>query len=66
MDRQKLEQLITEKNITVEGLEELEALIVPADQSMLDQVIYNLVDNAVKFTDNNGKIKDSKIRRPDA
>ena len=50
------EQLITEKNITVEGLEDLEELIVPADQAMLDQVIYNLVDNAVKFTDNNGKI----------
>ena len=51
------EQLITEKNITVEGLEELDSLIVPADQSMLDQVIYNLVDNAVKFTNNNGTIK---------
>lgn len=50
------EQLITEKNITVEGLENLEDLTAPADQSMLDQVIYNLVDNAVKFTDNNGKI----------
>jgi signal transduction histidine kinase len=51
------EQLITEKNITVEGLEDLDELIVPADQSMLDQVIYNLVDNAVKFTNNNGTIK---------
>ncbi len=51
------EQLITEKNITVEGLEDLEELVIPADQSMIDQVIYNLIDNAVKFTNNNGKIQ---------
>lgn len=50
------EQLITDKNISVEGLEALEELKVPCDQSMIDQVIYNLIDNAVKFTDNNGKI----------
>lgn len=50
------EQLITDKNISVEGLEELEKLVVLGDQSMLDQVTYNLIDNAVKFTDKNGKI----------
>lgn len=50
------EQLITEKNITIEGLEELDELSIPGDQSMLDQVIYNLIDNAVKFTNENGKI----------
>ena len=31
---------------------------------MLDQVIYNLVDNAVKFTNNNGTIKIETKQEP--
>lgn len=50
------EQLISNKNITVEGLEDLSEAPVNCDSAMIDQVIYNLVDNAVKFTDNSGKI----------
>lgn len=50
------EQLITDKNIVIEGLEDLEPINIPGDQSLIDQVVYNLIDNAVKFTDNNGKI----------
>ncbi len=50
------EQLITEKNIDVRGLDNLPNIIIPGDSSMIDQVIYNLFDNAVKFTDKNGYI----------
>ena len=50
------EQLISKKNIDVVGLEDLEATTVHGDSAMIDQVIYNLVDNAVKFTEKNGKI----------
>lgn len=50
------EQLITEKNITIEGFDDLESAFIHADSAMIDQVIYNLTDNAVKFTNNDGKI----------
>lgn len=50
------EQLISNKNIEVVGLDNLPPLILKADGAMLDQVIYNLVDNAVKFTNENGTI----------
>ena len=50
------EQNIEKKNISVEGFENLEPTMVTADRDMLHQVIYNLVDNAVKFTQNNGVI----------
>ena len=52
-----LEQIISQKNIEVIGVDELEPLLIRADSAMLDQLIYNLVENAVKFTNNNGKIK---------
>lgn len=44
------EQPIEQKNIEICGLDALEPTFVLADQDMIHQVIYNLVDNAVKFT----------------
>lgn len=51
------EQLISNKAIEVSGIDDLPTLMVKADGAMIDQVIYNLVDNAVKFTNENGKIQ---------
>lgn len=50
------EQLISKKNIEIYGLEDLAAATVHGDSAMIDQVVYNLIDNAVKFTNENGKI----------
>lgn len=50
------EQLISKKDISVNGLEELPEALAHGDSAMIDQVIYNLVDNAVKFTNESGKI----------
>lgn len=50
------EQRIEAKNITVEGLEDCEPTEVVADQDLISQVMYNLVDNAVKFTNEGGTI----------
>ena len=51
------EQLIENKKINITGLDELQNLSVNADKDLIYQAIYNLVDNAVKFTDENGTIK---------
>lgn len=58
------EQQIEQKNIEIDGLDKLEPLIVNADEDMIHQVIYNLVDNAVKFT-KDGKITASAVRNSD-
>ncbi len=61
------EKRINEKNIDVQGLEELGSYTVSADEGLFHQAIYNIVDNAVKFTNQNGRInvwceqKDGKI-----
>lgn len=50
------EQLISEKNIEISGFEDLVPAVIHGDSAMIDQAIYNLADNAVKFTDSGGKI----------
>ncbi len=50
------ERQIEKKNIVIKGFEEMGSVAVYADKDLLQQVIYNLLDNAVKFTPNNGSI----------
>ncbi len=50
------EQRISAKNISICGLDTMEPVIVNADKDLIHQVVYNLVDNAVKFTHDNGTI----------
>ena len=50
------EKRIEEKSITIEGLEDAEPMPVHGDYDLLGQVLYNLLDNAVKFTNAGGSI----------
>ncbi len=50
------EKKIDEKHIEIVGFEKMNGVIIEADRDLLQQVIYNLFDNAVKFTPENGKI----------
>jgi len=50
------EQKIEKKNIEIRGLEDIKPYRVNADTDMIYQVVYNLFDNAVKFTNENGYI----------
>lgn len=52
-----MEQRLEEKNISVEGLEKISEIKICADRDLLHQVIYNLLDNAVKFTPDGGTIE---------
>lgn len=50
------EKPIEAANIEVVGFEDMDAVKVIADEKMLYQVVYNLYDNAVKFTNEGGTI----------
>ena len=50
------EKVIEEKQVSIEGLEEMDDRFINGDMDLLDQVVYNLVDNAVKFVDEGGTI----------
>ncbi len=50
------EKRIKDKGITVTGLEDVEPMPVKGDFDLLGQVLYNLLDNAVKFTNDGGEI----------
>ncbi len=51
------ENKIEEKNISVNLDMEAEHLIVKADMNSIRQVLTNLIENAIKFTNNGGEIK---------
>ncbi len=50
------EQKIEDKQISIKGLDVLSDVYIEADMGMINQVFYNLIDNAVKFTPKNGDI----------
>ncbi|MBR2715733.1 MAG: HAMP domain-containing histidine kinase [Ruminococcus sp.] len=50
------EPQISKKNIEIKGLSNFRKLKVDADPDLMHQVIYNLIENAVKFTNDNGYI----------
>lgn len=50
------EQRIDKQRIEINGLDTLPNISVNADRDLIYQVLYNLVDNAVKFTNEDGKI----------
>ena len=51
------ERIIDEKKIEVRGLDKVGPVNICADEDMINQVVYNLIDNAVKFTDEGGYIE---------
>ena len=50
------EQRIEKKNLTVTGMEEWEPQEIVGDYDLMNQVLHNLLDNAIKFTDEGGNI----------
>ena len=50
------ERRIDEKHINIKGFEDMTPVTAHADKDLIQQVIYNLFDNAVKFTPENGTI----------
>ena len=50
------EQRIEKNGLSILGLDEIPDVTLNADKDLIYRVVYNLVDNAVKFTNANGKI----------
>ncbi|MBQ7580729.1 MAG: HAMP domain-containing histidine kinase [Clostridia bacterium] len=50
------EKAINDKSIEITGLDSMQSVTVYADEGLIHQVLYNLIDNAVKFTPAGGTI----------
>ena len=59
------ESKIDEKKIEIRGLEDSEPIFVDGDPDMIHQVLYNLLENAVKFTNVNGYIEIHAVEEPE-
>ena len=51
------EKQINDKNVDIIGLDNVGSVSIFADKDLIYQVFYNLIDNAIKFTNENGAIK---------
>ena len=51
------ENRIENKNIDIRGLDDIDTVFLSADSDLIYQVMYNLIENAVKFTPENGYIE---------
>lgn len=51
------EQKIDEKSLEIQGLDTLKPIQVNGDHDLIHQVVYNLMENAVKFTPEKGFIR---------
>ena len=60
------EQRIESKSLVINGLDSIENTPAYADKDLLHQVVYNLCDNAIKFTNENGEITFSLNRENDS
>ena len=58
------EQRIEQKRLNILGIDTCERVEVQGDYDLMNQVLYNLVDNAIKFTNEGGDI-DIRLRRAD-
>ncbi len=50
------EQRLEDKGVAVQGLEKCKRAFVQADADFVHQVVFNLVDNAIKFTPDGGTV----------
>lgn len=50
------ERKIDEKNLTISGLDLLQPISITADKDLIYQVVYNLTENAIKFSNEGGEI----------
>ena len=48
------EKFISAKNLDVQGLDDIPALQADADRDLMQQVFYNLIENAIKFVNEGG------------
>lgn len=55
------ESKLTQNGIRVEGMDKMPRVTIMADEALLNQVFFNLIDNAVKFTPEKGVISVSLL-----